>query len=73
MTPGGREVVIDGGPDPLKFAQFVGENMPSNDRTIEIVRYNSQTISRSCLGQRSCHYTPNWTLLDNALHLTLFL
>ena len=37
VTPGGRQVLIDGGPDPLKFAQFIGERMPSNDRTIELM------------------------------------
>ncbi|MCH8062888.1 MAG: DNA internalization-related competence protein ComEC/Rec2 [Chloroflexi bacterium] len=37
VTPGGRQVLIDGGPDPLKFAQFISEKMPSNDRTIELM------------------------------------
>ena len=37
VTPGGQQVLIDGGSDPLKFAQFISEKMPSNDRTIELM------------------------------------
>ena len=36
-TPGGRQVVIDGGPDPLRLAQLLGERMRFNDRHIDIV------------------------------------
>ena len=37
ITPGGQQVLIDGGPDPLVFAQLIGERMPPNDRTIELM------------------------------------
>ena len=36
-TPSGRQVLVDGGPDPVRMVQFVGERMPFQDRTIEMV------------------------------------
>ena len=36
-TPGGRQVIIDGGPDPPRLAQLLGERMRFNDRYIDIV------------------------------------
>ena len=35
--PGGRQVIVDGGPDPVRMVQLVGERMPFQDRTIELV------------------------------------
>ncbi len=35
--PGGQQVLVDGGPDPVRMVQFVGERMPFQDRTIEMV------------------------------------
>ena len=36
-TPSGRQVLVDGGPDPLNIVRFLGEEMPVHDRTIELV------------------------------------
>ena len=36
-TPSGRQMVVDGGPDPLEMVRFLGANMPPRDRTIDIV------------------------------------
>ena len=35
--PRGQQVVVDGGPDPVEFVQFLGERMPFRDRTIELI------------------------------------
>ena len=35
--PGGQQVIVDGGPDPVRMVQLVGERMPFQDRTIELV------------------------------------
>jgi competence protein ComEC len=37
VMPGGQQVLVDGGPDPVRMVQFVGERMPFQDRTIELV------------------------------------
>ena len=37
VTPGGNQVLIDGGPDPQKIVQFLGRRMPPNDRSIDLV------------------------------------
>ena len=37
QTPGGRQVVVDGGTDPLLMAQLLGERMRFYDRHIDIV------------------------------------
>ena len=36
-TPGGRQVLVDGGGDPVEIVRFLGERMPFRDRTIELV------------------------------------
>ena len=36
-TPGGRQVVVDGGSDPLLMTRLLGERMRFNDRHIDIV------------------------------------
>ena len=36
-TPGGQQVLVDGGPDPVELVQFLGGSMPFMDRTIELV------------------------------------
>ena len=36
-TPGGQQVLVDGGADPLEVVRFLGSNMPFRDRTIELV------------------------------------
>ena len=36
-TPGGQQILVDGGPDPVELARFLGERMPFWDRTIELV------------------------------------
>ena len=36
-TPGGRQVVVDGGSDPLQMTRLLGERMQFNDRHIDIV------------------------------------
>ena len=36
-TPGGSQVLVDGGPDPVELVHFLGRNMPFRDRTIELV------------------------------------
>ena len=36
-TPGGRQILVDGGPDPVRVAQFLGGKMPFRDRTVELV------------------------------------
>ena len=36
-TPGNRQIVVDGGPDPLEMVRFLGENMPFRDRSIDLV------------------------------------
>ena len=36
-TPGGRQVLVDGGPDPVEMVQFLGAKMPFRDRTIDLV------------------------------------
>ena len=36
-TPGGKQVLVDGGPDPVEVVQYLGERMPFRDRTIELV------------------------------------
>ena len=36
-TPGGQQIVVDGGPDPMRMVQFLGERMPFRDRTIDLV------------------------------------
>ena len=36
-TPGGQQVLVDGGPDPVKAVQFLGSAMPFRDRTVELV------------------------------------
>ena len=36
-TPGGRQVLIDGGPGPLDAVRFLGRAMPFRDRTIDMV------------------------------------
>ena len=36
-TPGGQQVLIDGGPGPLDTVRFLGRVMPFRDRTIEMV------------------------------------
>ncbi|MDA0768602.1 MAG: ComEC/Rec2 family competence protein [Chloroflexi bacterium] len=36
VTPGGNQVLVDGGPDPQRIAQFLGERMSPEDRTIDL-------------------------------------
>ena len=36
-TPRGRQIVIDGGPDPLDMVRFLGDRMPFRDRTLDLV------------------------------------
>ena len=36
-TPGGQQILVDGGPDPLGMVRFLGDKMPFRDRTIELV------------------------------------
>ena len=36
-TPGGQQVLVDGGPDPLAMVRFLGDKMPFRDRTIELI------------------------------------
>ena len=36
-TPGGQQILVDGGPDPVELVQFLGGSMPFMDRTIELV------------------------------------
>ena len=36
VTPSGQQILIDGGPDPQAIAQFLGQHMPPEDRTIDI-------------------------------------
>ena len=36
-TPLNRQIVIDGGPDPLAMVRFLGENMPPGDRSLDLV------------------------------------
>ena len=36
-TPSGKQILVDGGPDPLELVQFLGKRMPFRDRTIELV------------------------------------
>ena len=36
-TPGGQQILVDGGPDPVEAVRFLGERMPFWDRTIELV------------------------------------
>ena len=36
-TPLNRQIVVDGGPDPLDMVRFLGENMPPGDRTLDLV------------------------------------
>jgi len=36
VTPSGQQILIDGGPYPQAIAQFLGQHMPSEDRTIDI-------------------------------------
>lgn len=37
VTPGGQQVIVDGGPDPLGFARLLGDSMPFSDRNIEMI------------------------------------
>jgi competence protein ComEC len=37
VTPGGQQLIVDGGPDPMRLARFLGEKMPFRDRTIELM------------------------------------
>lgn len=37
ITPGGKQVLVDGGPDPLGAVRLLGASMPFRDRTIELV------------------------------------
>ncbi|MCI0438271.1 MAG: ComEC/Rec2 family competence protein, partial [Chloroflexi bacterium] len=36
-TPGGHQILVDGGPDPQKFVSFLGGRMPFRDRNIELM------------------------------------
>ena len=36
-TPSGRQVVVDGDPDPLEMVRFLGANLPPGDRTLDVV------------------------------------
>ncbi len=36
-TPGGRRVVVDGGPEPLDLVRFLGGRVPFMDRTVDVV------------------------------------
>lgn len=36
-TPMNRQIVVDGGPDPLDLVRFLGEHMPPGDRTLDLV------------------------------------
>ena len=36
-TPNGRQIVIDGGPDPLEMVRFLGREIPFRDRSIDLV------------------------------------
>ncbi|MCH7801489.1 MAG: ComEC/Rec2 family competence protein, partial [Chloroflexi bacterium] len=36
-TPGGQQILVDGGPDPSVVLGFLGDKMPFRDRTIELV------------------------------------
>ena len=36
-TPNGRQIVVDGGPDPLEMVRFLGREMPFRDRSIDLV------------------------------------
>ncbi len=36
-TPGGHQILVDGGPDPQRFVSFLGSKMPFRDRTVELV------------------------------------
>ena len=36
-TPGGQQILVDGGPDPVELVQYLGESMPFMDRTIELM------------------------------------
>ena len=36
-TPSGRQIVVDGGPDPLAMVRALGARMPPVDRTVDIV------------------------------------
>ena len=37
VTPGGQQILVDGGPDGDRLAHLVGKRMPFMDRTIELV------------------------------------
>jgi competence protein ComEC len=37
VTPGGQQILVDGGPDGDRLVHLVGERMPFMDRTIELV------------------------------------
>ena len=37
VTPDGRQVLVDGGPDPQRIVQFLGRRMPPEDRSIDLV------------------------------------
>ena len=36
-TPSGRQVLVDGGPDPLAITRFLGREMPVQDRTLDLI------------------------------------
>ena len=36
-TPGGRHILVDGGPDPLQTARLLGDELPFRDRSIDLV------------------------------------
>ena len=36
-TPLNRQILVDGGPDPLDMVRFLGEHMPPDDRTLDLV------------------------------------
>ena len=36
-TPGGRRVIVDGGPEQLEMVRYLGDRMPFRDRTVDLV------------------------------------
>ena len=36
-TPGGSQILVDGGPDPMAAVRLLGERMPFRDRSVELV------------------------------------
>ena len=37
VTPGGRQILVDGGPDPKRLLNLLGERMPFWDRSLDLV------------------------------------